>query len=222
MLRFCPSVLLVDKCPLEWVGGNGYFTAGAHRTAHAGLADLITLLRNPPNPEQASKIDITPYTCDDFRSDVMRLSKGKSDSALVDVVVNDSRGAIEWLAKKVGVPFCLSFNRQAYEVGGRQKFWGGVALSVENGGKGLIEAHQRALAKAGVISWFETPVTSIIMQDGAVCGVRLLKDGNAMEVKARNVILAAGGFEANAELRALYLGRGWEKAKVVTISSASP
>jgi len=144
----------------------------------------------------------------------MRLSKGKSDSALVDAVVNDSRAAIEWLAKKVGVPFCLSFNRQAYQVGGRQKFWGGVALSVEKGGKGLIEAHQQALAKAGVISWFETPVTSIIMQDGAVCGVRLLKDGNVMEVKARNVILAAGGFEANAELRALHLGRDWEKAKV--------
>ena len=35
-----------------------------------------------------------------------------------------------------------------------------------------------------------------------------------MEVKARNVILAAGGFEANAELRARHLGQGWEKAKV--------
>ncbi len=60
------------------------------------------------------------------------------------------------------------------------------------------------------------------MQDGAVCGVRLVKDGNVVEVKARNVVLAAGGFEANAELRALYLGRGWEKAKVTAASPAFP
>ena len=208
-----PPVLLVDKCPIEWVGGNGYFTAGAHRTVHAGLADLISILHDPPSSEEASKIDIIPYTCDDFRSDIMRLGKGKSDPSLVDAVVNDSRAAIEWLAKE-GIPFCLSFNRQAYQVDGRQKFWGGMALSVEDGGKGLIAVHQRALAEAGVTCWFKTPVTSILMQGGAVCGVRLVKDGDIMEVKARNVILAAGGFEANAELRVRHLGQGWEKAKV--------
>ena len=213
-----PPVLLVDKCPIEWVGGNGYFTAGAHRTVHDGLTDLISILHNPPSSEEAGKIDIIPYTCDDFRSDIMRLSKGKSDSALVDAVVNDSRAAIEWLAK-VGIPFCLSFNRQAYQVDGRQKFWGGMALSVEGGGKGLIAAHQQALTEAGVTCWFEAPVTSILMEDGAVCGARLAKGGNIMEVKACNVILAAGGFEANAELRARHLGQGWEKAKVTMTST---
>ena len=37
-------VLIVDKCPAEWAGGNGYFTAGAHRTAHGGLQDLLPLV----------------------------------------------------------------------------------------------------------------------------------------------------------------------------------
>jgi flavin-dependent dehydrogenase len=30
-------VLLIDKCPEEWAGGNSYFTAGEFRTVHDGL-----------------------------------------------------------------------------------------------------------------------------------------------------------------------------------------
>ncbi|KAK2465203.1 hypothetical protein APHAL10511_002557 [Amanita phalloides] len=192
------AILLVDKCPLGWAGGNGYFTAGAYRTAHAGLTDLITLLSDPPSPEEADRIDISPYTCDDFKADIMRLSKGRSDPALVETLVKESRDTIEWLAKKRV----------------DKKFWGGIALAVKNGGKGLIATHQQAMAEAGIVCWFEAPVTSILMTEGAVCGVRLENDGEKVDVKAHNVILAAGGFEANAELRACYLGPGWEKAKV--------
>lgn len=38
--------------------------------------------------------------------------------------------------------------------------------------------------------------------------------GRTVQVRARSVILAAGGFEANGEWRARYLGPGWELAKV--------
>ena len=34
-------VLLIDKCPEEWAGGNSYFTAGAMRTVHDGLKDVL-------------------------------------------------------------------------------------------------------------------------------------------------------------------------------------
>ncbi|PFH53918.1 hypothetical protein AMATHDRAFT_717 [Amanita thiersii Skay4041] len=210
----CKKVLLIDKCPQSWCGGNGYFTAGAHRTAHGGLNDLMSILYDPLSPDEASRIDIEPYTCSDFETDVMRLSQGKSDPALVESLVRDSRDAIQWLAKRVGQRFCLSFHRQAYEIDGRMKFWGGMALSIENGGKGLIDTHQRALQKAGVIICFNTPVTFILMDGDVVTGVRVEKDGVQLEIGAPNVILAAGGFEANAELRAQYLGKNWERARV--------
>lgn len=63
-----------------------------------------------------------PYTADHFADDIMRLGNDRSDPGMVGAVVDGSREAIEWLAKKIGVPFVLSFNRQAYEVNGRQKF----------------------------------------------------------------------------------------------------
>jgi alkyl hydroperoxide reductase subunit AhpF len=66
------KVLVVDKCPREWVGGNGYFTAGAHRTVHGGLRDLQSIINNL-TPEAADHIDMDPYTAENFKSDIMRL-----------------------------------------------------------------------------------------------------------------------------------------------------
>jgi tricarballylate dehydrogenase len=47
-----------------------------------------------------------------------------------------------------------------------------------------------------------------------VQGVRVRRNGKTIEVHAKSVVLAAGGFQANPEWRARYLGPGWELAKV--------
>lgn len=207
-------VLMIDKCPATWVGGNGYFTAGAHRTVHAGLDDLLDIVQGVPI-DKITHIAMDPYTRDDFIEDVIRLSGGKSDAALLSAVVDNSRSAIDWLAKTVGVPFRFSFNRQAYEVNGKQKFWGGLVLSVEEGGKGLIAAHQTALARAGVEIWFETSCQEILLdEEEAIAGLLVRREGVDLTVRSPAVTLAAGGFEASPATRAQNLGPGWEKAKV--------
>jgi len=211
-------VLILDKCPEAWAGGNGYFTAGAHRTVHAGLADLLTIVENVP-PELASCIDVDPYSADDFADDIVRVSEGRSDARLVRAVVDGSRAAIEWLRRTIGVEFILSFDRQAYEVDGRLKFWGGMALSTRDGGKGLIAAHGAALERAGVETWFEAPVRELIRKDGAVVGVVVERDGKRERVYAAAIVMAAGGYESSTALRKLHLGEGWENARVSNCSS---
>lgn len=206
-------MLIVDKCPEEWVGGNGYFTAGAHRTVHGGLRDLLPIVHNVPETV-ADHIDMDPYTREDFVSDMMRLGNGKPKPSLVDVVVDNSRDAIGWLANSVGVPFIFSFNRQAYEVDGRQKFWGGMVLSVEDGGKGLMKAHTEALRCAGVQVWFESPVIELLMKEDSISGVLVRKAGQILRLNAPAVILASGGFESSPRMRVKHLGPDWEKAKV--------
>ncbi|KAG6833426.1 hypothetical protein H0H87_006792 [Tephrocybe sp. NHM501043] len=208
------QVLMCDKCPEEWAGGNGYFTAGAHRTVHGGLQDLVSILKTPPSPEAIERIDMDPYTREHFVGDIMRLGNRQSEPALVDALVDNSRDAIGWLARTAEVPFAFSFNRQAYEVDGRHKFWGGMVLSVEDGGKGLIAAHLRALRKAGVQVWFDTPALSLIESDDRVSGVIVRRDDRDIELRTSAVILAAGGFEASANLREKYLGAGWGQAWV--------
>lgn len=211
------SIILVDKCPSSWAGGNTYFTAGAMRTVHAGLPDLLPLVNNT-SAQQASTIDIPAYTESDFMHDLHRMTGGRTDPALAKALVQDSRAAIGWLAR-LGVRFQLSFNRQAYEVGGRIKFWGGLALKTQDGGKGLVEDHQRAAKKHNVRVFFETPVTGLITdpETGAVVGAKVRPASTGRKgvvIRAGAVILAAGGFEANARMRAQYLGPGWDAARV--------
>ena len=216
-------VLLLEKAPREWAGGNGYFTAGAHRTVHGGLLDLLPLVHNAPEHAERT-IDMEPYTAQQFTDDIMRLSEGKSDASLVKALVESSRDAIQWLARSVGVRFIFSFHRQAYNVNGRQKFWGGMVLSVEEGGKGLIADHQRALAQAGIVTWYDSPAIQLLSENGKIVGVVVRKGDNGEEIQLHSsaIIIASGGFESSKELRAKHLGPKWAQAKASTESLYLP
>lgn len=129
-------------------------------------------------------------------------------------VVDNSREAIGWLASDAKVPFTLSFNRQAYEVDGRHKFWSGVVLSVQDGGKGLIAAHHKALQKVGIKIWFDAPAVDLLMKDSIITGVVVEREGQSVTLEAKAVVLAAGGFEANPDLHVWHLGPEWRQARV--------
>ncbi|KAK5455118.1 hypothetical protein LTS15_005838 [Exophiala xenobiotica] len=208
------EVLLIDKCPEDWAGGNSYFTAGAYRTVHHGKDDLLPLVNNV-DEATAARIDMEPYTEQDFTNDMKRICAGRSDPALSKILIEDSNATVKWL-KKNGIRFQLSFNRQAYEIDGRLKFWGGLALKTEDGGKGLIEDHKAAARKHGVSVFYSTALQHLITdQDtGAITGASVLQNGRTIEIKVGAVILAAGGFEANPRMRSQSLGPSWDLAKV--------
>jgi 3-oxosteroid 1-dehydrogenase len=76
---------------------------------------------------------------------------------------------------------------------GRRMFAMGNALSI-----GL----RKGLIDAGVPVEFETELTDLLVEDGRVTGVRVLRDGVPRVIRARRgVILGSGGFEKNLELR---------------------
>ena len=110
-------IVLVDKCPEDWAGGNTYFTAGAFRTVHIGLSDLLPIVNNV-DEATSELVDLDPYSQEDFSSDMTRICQGKSDPHLSSVLINDSNNTIKWLARN-GIRFQLSMNRQAYKVNGR-------------------------------------------------------------------------------------------------------
>lgn len=216
-----PRVLLIDKCPAAWAGGNSYFTAGAMRAVHSGLDDVLPLVNNVDGTGLASRIDLGPYTARDFLDDLRRVTDGRYDPGLGQVLVGESNAAVKWLAKH-GVRYQLSFNRQAYEIGGRFKFWGGMCLKTQDGGKGLVEDHRREARRLGVEVMHDTAATRIATDPstGRVVGIEAVtggKDGapqSVVGIRAAAVVLAAGGFEANPRMRAQYLGHGWDLAHV--------
>ncbi|KAL4862347.1 hypothetical protein BDV12DRAFT_203135 [Aspergillus spectabilis] len=192
------NVLLIDACPENWAGGNSYFTAGAFRTVHRGLSDVLPL----------------PYTAAHFSDDIARICIGRSDPDLSRTLVADSNVAVKWLASH-GVRFQLSFNRQAYEIGGRFKFWGGMCLKTQEGGKGLVADERRAAEQLGVKVVFGTAAKRLVLDSatGAVRSVVVEDATGERGIQTGAVILAAGGFEATPRMRAQFLGPGWDFAK---------
>lgn len=210
-----PRVLLIDKCPEAWAGGNSYFTAGAMRTVHAGLSDVLPLVNNV-DAQLADKIDLAPYTKEDFLADMYKVTGGRYDRELGHALVGDSNETVKWLAGH-GIRFQLSFNRQAYKIGDRYKFWGGLCLKTEDGGKGLMADHKRAAEKVGVTVYYETAARKIVLDPatGAFQALEAVRsNGSPVTYHAKAVILAAGGFEANPRMRAQYLGHGWDLSHV--------
>ncbi|MFI5541273.1 3-oxosteroid 1-dehydrogenase [Nocardia sp. NPDC051900] len=83
------------------------------------------------------------------------------------------------------------------------KLRGRLPLSL---GKALAARLWLSLRDAGVPVWLNTPLTELITEGNAVVGVRAERDGTPVVIKARRgVVLAAGGFEHNLEMRRQYM-----------------
>ena len=63
-----------------------------------------------------------------------------------------------------------------------------------------------SVKKRGIPIWFDSPMRSLITENGRVIGALVERDGKMQRVRARKaVVLAAGGFEHNQALREKYL-----------------
>lgn len=70
-------------------------------------------------------------------------------------------------------------------------------------GHALVGSLFLSLKDKGVPVWLNSPMTSLIHVDGKVVGAEIEREGEVVRVLANHgVVLAAGGFEHNAELRA--------------------
>ncbi len=83
-------------------------------------------------------------------------------------------------------------------------------------GQALVGRVFGAARKAGVPVWRETALKDLIVENGRVVGVVAHRDGKDIRIKARRgVLLTAGGFARDAEMRAAYqapVGTAWTMA----------
>jgi tricarballylate dehydrogenase len=206
------SVLLLEKAPKELFGGNSYYTAGATRIAHGGLDDLLDFIEVD---ERHTLTEVPPYTPADYAADLARVTEGRNDPNLTEVLVNEAAPALRWL-HSLGLKYRLMYERQAYKrEDGSYLFWGGLHVGQVGGGEGLLSSHVAVAEKLGTEVRYGQDVFALIVENGLVKGVKIrTEEGTVDELRAESVILAAGGFESNAEWRRTFLGEGWENAKV--------
>jgi len=204
-------VLVLERAPEDESGGNSRFTAGLLRIVYNGAQDLAQLIEL--SKEELERTDFGTYTAEQFLDDMARVTEYRCDPDLTEILVKQSFPTALWMRNK-GQRFTAAWGRQAFRIEGRFKFWGGLTLETVGGGPGLVDSLTASAKKNGVEIWYQARATELIADDNGVHGVTVKHKGKTIEVKAKAVVLAAGGFQANAEMRARYLGPGWELAKV--------
>ena len=209
----CGSVLVLEKAPEFYRGGNTYFTGGIIRFAFNGMEDMQTVIPDM-SPTEVASVEVGSYSEDEYYADMMRVTHGLSDPELAQILVSNSLSAMQWLQSK-GVRFVLAYGRQAFKDGDKYRFWGGLLVEAVGAGKGLSDQQFDVCQREGIEVRYSTQAVSLCQDDtGRVCGLRALGPNGFEDISCRSVVLAAGGFESNAEMRCRYLGPGWELVKV--------
>lgn len=207
-------VLVIERASVQERGGNSAYTAGAFRVAYQGVEDLMQLVPDLTT-EEIAKNDYGTYTENQFFDDLARVTQYRSNPDLAKSLVSRSFDTLLWLRKN-GVRFLPMYQRQAFKTeSGGFRFWGGLTIEASGGGKGLIDSLFAAAERRGIEIWYETRGLELIHEAGSVVtGIVVRRPDGDVTVKAPSVVLASGGFEANSEWRARYLGPGWDLAKV--------
>jgi tricarballylate dehydrogenase len=207
------SVLILEKAVESEAGGNSFYTAGAFRLAHGGHAALAPYLDDETQSRIADTV-VDPYGIEDFEGDFRRVTEGRGDPDMARLVATQSVDVVPWLASK-GIQWRLMYERQAYVSDGKAVFFGNLAVGVVDGGKGLIRQHTASAEASGIDIRYGTELLDVQLGEQGVESISVRSpQGKVEQIRTSALVLAAGGFEANAERRRQHLGEGWDRAYV--------
>src|SRR5712671_3751192 len=212
-------VLMLETAPFEERGGNSHFTGGAFRFAFSGVDDLIAVLPSLAQ-ENLDDVDFGAYTQEDFFDDLFALTQDRCDPELAEILVRSSLDTAKWAGRQ-GVKLQPGLGRQAYQVDGKFKFWGGLALHIWGGGPELLKALYANVERRGIPIMYETPAVSLIREDGRLAGVVAEYNGAPLAIRAAAVVMACGSFESNPEMRARCAARAstWARGSALRWAS---
>src|ERR1051325_8937036 len=206
-------VLLLDKCPKAARGGNTRFSGGGFRFTYNSLDDMRPMLPSLTD-EEAAKMEVGTYSNAEFFEDVMQVTEYAADKNLTHILVDQSYETARWLTD-MNVKWILSTSTHAVKMGGKIKFPPGRVISVNDGGLGLVEMLFTTIEKKPIDVIYDAKAIGFsTAKNGNVSGVKVQTPEGIQNFNSRAVVLAAGGFEANPEMRARYLGSGWDLVKV--------
>lgn len=204
-------VVLLERAPEAQRGGNSYFSGGLFRFPYDDGRGLIEIAE--VSPQAFAGAEFRYYGEEEFYTDLCRVTNYRTDPELANALVSESCETMRWL-RDLGVRFELQFSRQSFVVRGKHRFEGGAIVAAIGGGAGLIDSLYEAARRRGIEVRYGARARALLLDGGAVRGVRVQDAAKTEELHAHAVVLACGGFEANPQWRARYLGAGWDLALV--------
>ena len=121
--------------------------------------------------------------------DMMANGHQKNDRATVELFANTIGEAFDWLVGEDGAAV-------PYQRSGKPS----RSYSGEGRGAGVCKNLAERLEAAGGTLLTNTPATELVVENGAVVGVKAEGEGKAYTIRAKAVVLASGGYGANDAL----------------------
>lgn len=208
-------VLVLEAASENERGGNSRFAGAIFRFAHDGPQSIEPLL-DPQARSWLERVDVDAYPPARYYDELLTASGGRAEPVLVRRLVEDSFETIAWM-RDLGVRWELTVGKlvdpDQLAEGERYGLPAGGAVRTVDEGVGLVRDLFSAVDSAGIDVWYDAPASRLLRRGKTVTGVCVRRDDEDLELEGA-VVLAAGGFEANPEMRLRYLGEGWDLVKV--------
>ena len=176
------SVLVLEAAPKFYRGGNTRHTRNM-RCAHDSATEILT----------------GPYSEEEFWEDLLRVTGGDTDEQLARFMIRESKEVLDWIVEQ-GVRWQPSLGG-TLSLGRTNSFFLG-------GGRAMLNALYHTAERLGVEIVYEAEVRDLTIEDGTFLSARVAHGGDTVDVSAKTLVAAAGGFEANIE----WLKEHWGEA----------
>ena len=131
----------------------------------------------------------------------------KNNEEILTLFAENVGAATDWLVASCGIEFDAGLHQLGEYSHNRE-------LAYTGGGAGFAERMRKAVERSGATVYLSTKVESLLVEDGAVVGVKAVSTDGTKEytVHAANVVLATGGYGNNKDMltdemkSALYYG----------------
>jgi tricarballylate dehydrogenase len=167
------SVLVLESAPKDFRAGNSRHTR-----------DLRCMHDAPTNVMAGA------YTEDEFYKDIQSVTGGQTNEQLARMTIRASATCTEWM-KRQGVRFQRALGG-TLQLGRTNAFFLG-------GGKAMMNAYYDQAERVGIRVVYNAEVVDLKVEDGKFESATAMVAGKPVEVRAKVVVAASGGFEANLD-----------------------
>ena len=176
------SVLVIEAAPADMRGGNTRHTRNL-RAMHDAPTDVLT----------------DRYSFEEYWDDLMRVTKGVTNNDLAELTLRGSAALTAWLGAR-GVRFQAALTG-TLNLGRTNAFFLG-------GGRAMLNALCRHAETVGVQFIYDAEVDDVQLIDGFCESIVVNWNDRRLTLSCKQLVTAAGGFEANLD----WLAEGWGDA----------
>jgi tricarballylate dehydrogenase len=205
------KTLVLEAAPEEHWGGNSRHSGANFRIPFEHVDELAPL-EIEMSPRVRATLAEFPYPRERLLKEMIAASRNRADERLLRILIERTPASAAWLRTQ-GITWVAGSKGKLVDHIDDWRLT--PVFSIDGKGPALVECLRASVLKRGVELRYRAAARELALSaSGAVQGVRYRGPDGFVDVEAKHVILACGGFEANQEMRVRYLGPQFASVKL--------